>query len=120
VYDLEWAPGVTYGDIHHADEVQYSKFNFELANTDIYRREFDDREVECNKLLDAGLIFPAYDEVIRCSHAFNLLDARGAIGVTHREAYIGRVRKLARRCAESYLAFKAEARAGSPTSTPTS
>lgn len=104
VFDLDWAPGIKYGDIHHQTEVEWSKYNFELADVPMLFRLFDDYEKECFRLLDQGLLLPAYDFVLKCSHTFNLLDARGAISVTERQRYIGRVRELARRCAEAYLA----------------
>ena len=104
VYDLEWAPGVTYGDVYRENERQWSAFNFEVADVETLFRHFDDHERECVRCLDAGLVLPAYDQVLKCSHAFNLLDARGVISVTERGAYIWRVRALAARCAEDWLA----------------
>lgn len=106
VFDLEWAPGLSYGDVHLEDERQFSKYNFELADVDMHLELFDMYEAEAERLLDAELVLPAYDYVLKCSHAFNMLDARGAIGVAQRTAYIGRVRKLARRVAESYIALR--------------
>jgi glycyl-tRNA synthetase alpha chain len=103
VYDLIWKPGVTYGQVHLEDERQWSRYNFETANVPMLRRHFDDWETEARRLLDAGLVLPAYDAVMKCSHLFNLLDARGAISVTERTSYIGRVRGVARRVAEQYL-----------------
>ena len=104
VYDLEWAPGVTYGDVYQENERQWSAFNFAVADTDTLFRHFDDHERECNRCLDAGLVLPAYDQVLKCSHSFNLLDARGVVSVTERGSYIWRVRALAARCAEAWLA----------------
>ncbi len=104
VYDLEWTNGIKYGDVHHQTEVEFSKYNFELADTDMLFKLFDMYESECKRLAEAELIFPAYDFVLKSSHAFNLLDARGAISVTERAHYIGRVRNLSRLCAEGYLA----------------
>jgi glycyl-tRNA synthetase alpha chain len=104
VYDLEWAPGVTYGDVYQENERQWSTFNFTVADTDTLFRHFDDHEAECNRCLDAGLVLPAYDQVLKCSHSFNLLDARGVVSVTERGSYIWRVRALAARCAEAWLA----------------
>ncbi len=108
VYDLQWTEDVKYGEVHHRDEVEFSKYNFEVADIESLSRAFDDHERECNACLEAGLVIPAYDQVLRCSHTFNLLDARGAIGVNERAHYIGRVRRLASRCAEGYLALREE------------
>ncbi|MBE0501059.1 MAG: glycine--tRNA ligase subunit alpha [Desulfuromonadales bacterium] len=104
VYDLEWTNGIKYGDVHHQTEVEFSKYNFEEADTDMLFKLFDMYESECKRLVAAELIFPAYDFVLKGSHAFNLLDARGAISVTERAHYIGRVRNLSRLCAEGYVA----------------
>jgi len=106
IFDLEWVDGCTYGDIHHEDEVQFSTYNFELADVDMYLKLFDIFEAEAGRLLEADLVLPAYDNVLHCSHTFNMLDARGAIGVAQRTEYIARVRKLARGCAEAYLALR--------------
>jgi glycyl-tRNA synthetase alpha chain len=103
VYDLEWAPGVTYGDIHHKSEVEWSIHNFEEADVALQLRLFEAYEQESLRLIDKGLVLPAYDYCLKCSHTFNILDARGAIGVTERTHFIGRVRALARRSAEAYL-----------------
>ncbi|MBF0623580.1 MAG: glycine--tRNA ligase subunit alpha [Magnetococcales bacterium] len=103
VYDLVWTGTVTYGDVFHRNEVEYSRFNFHAADTDRLFRHFTDHEAEALRLVEAELPLPAYDQVIKCSHCFNLLDARGAISVTERARYIGRVRNLARRVAESYV-----------------
>ena len=104
VYDLEWIKGVKYGDVHHQTEVEFSKYNFEEADTDMLFKLFEMYEGECIRLSKAELVFPAYDFVLKSSHTFNLLDARGAISVTERAHYIGRVRNLARMCAEGYVA----------------
>ncbi len=104
VYDLEWVKGIKYGDIHHQTEVEFSHYNFEEADTAMLTRLFDMYEGECQRLVGKELVFPAYDFVLKCSHSFNLLDARGAISVTERANYIGRVRNLARLCAEGYVA----------------
>src|SRR5262245_2750001 len=104
VYDLEWAHGVKYRDVHHQSEIEYSKFNFELADVTLQLHLFDDYEKECKRLLAAGLVLPAFDYCLKCSHSFNLLDARGAISVAERQRFIGRVRALAKGCAEGYLA----------------
>ena len=106
VFDLEWVKGYTYGDIHRQDEVQFSTYNFKVADTAMLFQLFDTYEKECQKLLKEDLVLPAYDYVLKCSHTFNLLDARGAIGVTQRTGYIGRVRNLARRCAENYVQLR--------------
>jgi glycyl-tRNA synthetase alpha chain len=106
VYDLEWASGVTYGEVHLQDEKQFSKFNFEVADTALLFRLFDDYEKECRRLLEAGLVMPAYDHVMKCSHTFNLLDARRSIGVGQRAAYINRIRALAKTCAAAYLEMR--------------
>ncbi len=103
VYDLEWIDGVKYGDIHHQTEVEFSHYNFEEADTAMLFQLFDMYEKECIRLAEKELVFPAYDFVLKGSHAFNLLDARSAISVTERAGYIGRVRNLARICAEGYV-----------------
>jgi len=103
VFDLRWADGVTYGDIHHQDEVEFSRFNFDLADKDVHFRLFEIYEEEAGRLLGQALIRPAYDYCLKCSHLFNILDARGAISVTERTSYLGRVRALARQVAEGYL-----------------
>jgi len=103
VYDLDWKPGTTYGAVHLEDEKQFSRYNFEVADTAMHAQLFDLHEAECERALEANLPLPAYDHVLKCSHAFNLLDARGAISVTERARYIGRVRKLARSVAEAYV-----------------
>jgi len=104
VYDLEWIKGVKYGDIHHQTEVEFSTYNFEVSDSAMLFQLFDMYEKECLSIISRGLVFPAYDYVLKCSHAFNLLDARGAISVTERANYIGRVRNLAKSCAEGYVA----------------
>jgi glycyl-tRNA synthetase alpha chain len=102
VFDLVWVDGVTYGDVYHQNEVEQSRYNFELADTAMLFRHFDEFEAEAKRLIGAQCVLPAYEMVIRCSHAFNLLDARGAISVTERAAFIGRVRALARAVAQAY------------------
>jgi glycyl-tRNA synthetase alpha chain len=101
-FELEWASGVTWGDIYRENERQWSVYNFEAAPVDVLTRHFDDHEAECRDLVERNLPLPAYDQVLKCSHTFNLLDARGAISVTERASYIGRVRALARDVAELY------------------
>jgi glycyl-tRNA synthetase alpha chain len=103
VYDLEWVDGCTYGEVHKLDEVQFSRYNFEVADIPMLLRQFDMYEQECKRLLEAGIVIPAYDYVLKCSHTFNMLDARKSIGVAQRTRYIGRVRSLAKGCAEGYL-----------------
>ncbi len=102
-FELEWAPGVTWGEIFRENERQWSVYNFEEAETALLARRFEEHERECERLLEKRLPLPAYDQVLKCSHVFNLLDARGAISATERAAYIGRVRTLARRVAQLYL-----------------
>jgi len=103
VYDLVWSDGVTYGDVYRRNEAQWSRYNFEVADTDLLASHFTDFEQECERCLASGLPLPAYDYVLKCSHTFNLLDSRGVISVTDRTGYIARVRNLARRCAEMYI-----------------
>ena len=102
IYDLVWTPGVSYGDVYLQNEVEQSKYNFEHANVELLLRLFTDFEGEAKRLIGAGLALPAYEMVMKCSHTFNLLDARGAISVTERAAYIGRVRALSRLVAQAY------------------
>ena len=92
--------------IFKQDEVQFSTYNFTVADTAMLFQLFDTYEKECQRLLKEDLVLPAYDYVLKCSHTFNMLDARGAIGVTQRTGYIARVRNLARRCAESYVQLR--------------
>ncbi len=105
VYDLAFNnEGVKYGEVFLRAEREYSAHNFEHANTDQLFKHFQDAEAECKALLDAKLALPAYDQCIKASHRFNLLDARGVISVTERQAYIGRVRDLAKECCKAWLA----------------
>jgi len=106
--DLEWAPGVRWGDVYRESEREWSIYNFEVAPIDILTRRFEEHEAESRMLLERELPLPAYDQVLKCSHTFNLLDARGAISVTERAAYIGRVRTLARKVAQLYVENIAE------------
>jgi glycyl-tRNA synthetase alpha chain len=108
VFDLQWTDGITYGDVHHRGEVEYSRYNFEEADTAMLFGLFDTYEREGLALLKSGLVLPAYDYCLKCSHAFNLLDARGAISVAERTRFIGRVRALARGSAEGYLKTREE------------
>ncbi|MGH7166776.1 MAG: glycine--tRNA ligase subunit alpha, partial [Nitrospiraceae bacterium] len=103
VYDLLWTDGVSYGDIHHQTEVQFSRYNFEEADVAMLMGTFQAFESEATRLLKKGLTLPAYDFCIKTSHVFNVLDARGAISVAERTGYIARVRGLARQCAEGYM-----------------
>ena len=118
VYDLVWSylpdgTPMTYGDVFHENEYEFSCYNFEVADVDMMRRKFDEYEAECHSCLAAKLPLPAYDCVMKCSHAFNILDARGAISATERANYILRVRTVAKACCEAYLelvASKSEAK----------
>ncbi|MDD5533484.1 MAG: glycine--tRNA ligase subunit alpha [Syntrophales bacterium] len=103
VYELEWGFGVEYGDVHHRGEVEFSTYNFEKADIEMLRKLFDMYEAEAVRLAGMDLVLPAYDYCLKCSHTFNMLDARGAISVAERTSYIGRVRNLARLSAEGYL-----------------
>ena len=108
VYDLDFnGAGVTYGDVFLRAEKEYSAHNFEFANTDMLIRHFEDAEKECGSLVGHHLALPAYDQCIKASHLFNLLDARGVISVSERASYIGRVRNLAKACAETWVAGEA-------------
>ncbi len=112
VFDLVWTKGVSYGDVYHQNEVEQSKYNFEHSNVNWLFQQFNDYESEAKRLMEAALPLPAYEMVLKCSHAFNLLDARGAISTTERAAYIGRVRALARLVAQSY--YESRERLGFP------
>jgi glycyl-tRNA synthetase alpha chain len=103
VYDLMWNDTVKYGDVHHRQEVEQSTYNFEKADVDMLFGFFKRYEAESQRTIAEGLVLPAYEYCLKCSHTFNLLDARGAISVTERTAYIGRIRQLARLCAEAYV-----------------
>jgi len=104
VYDLKWNKRILYGDVHHQQEVEQSTYNFEVADVAKLQDFFDRYEAESKQAAAAGLVLPAYEYCLKCSHTFNLLDARGAISVTQRTGYIARIRNLARTCAEQYLA----------------
>jgi glycyl-tRNA synthetase alpha chain len=108
VYDLQWNKQVKYGDVHHQQEVEQSTYNFEVADVAMLLSLFDQYEGEARRALDAGLVLPGYEYCLKCSHTFNLLDARGAISVTERTGYIGRIRNLARASAEAYLKQRKE------------
>ena len=109
VYDLQWTDTLRYGEVHHEGEVQFSRYNFEAADVAALKNLFDLAEAEGKALMGKDLVLPAYDQCIKSSHLFNLLDARGAISVTERTGYIGRVRGLARACAAHYLRQREEA-----------
>ena len=102
VYDLIWTEGLTYGDVYHQNEVEQSKFNFEIANTDVLFRQFDEAEEMNSKLIKEELSFPAYEQTMKASHIFNLLDARRAISVTDRARFIRRVRAMSQKVAQAY------------------
>jgi len=102
VFDLVWTPGTTYRDVYHQNEVEQSRYNFELSNVDLLFALFTNFESEAKRLIEAKCVLPGYEMVMKASHTFNLLDARGAISVTERAAYIGRVRGLARSVAQAY------------------
>jgi glycyl-tRNA synthetase alpha chain len=107
-FELEWALGVTWGEIFRENERQWSIYNFEVAPVDKLLRRFEEHEAECRQLLERRLPLPAYDQVLKLSHVFNLLDARGAIGVTERAARIARIRNLARATAQAYLELEGD------------
>src|SRR5262249_37768199 len=105
VYDLDYnGAGVSYGDVFKRNEREFSTYNFEASDAALLFRHFADAEKECNALLERARPWPAYDQCVKASHSFNLLDARGVISVTERAAYIGRVRALAKACCEGWLA----------------
>ncbi len=107
VYDLEYAPGLKYGDVFHQNEVEQSTYNFEHSDAEFLFTAFGAHEKQAKHLMEQQLALPAYEQVLKAAHTFNLLDARGAISVTERAAYIGRIRNLARAVAQSYLASRA-------------
>ena len=102
VFDLTWTEGLTYGDVYHQNEVEQSIYNFECSDTEFLFLAFSKHEEQANALMDRQLPLPAYEQVLKAAHTFNLLDARGAISVTERAAYITRIRNLARRVAQAY------------------
>jgi glycyl-tRNA synthetase alpha chain len=112
VFDLTWTQGLTYGDVYHQNEVEQSAYNFEHSDADFLFQAFSAYEKQAQHLMQAQLALPAYEQVLKAAHTFNLLDARGAISVTERAAYIGRIRNLARSVARSYL--ESRARLGFP------
>ncbi len=112
LFDLEWTPGVTYRDVFHQNEVEQSTYNFEHSDVTFLLQAFGEYEKMSKHLMDNQLALPAYEQLLKAGHTFNLLDARGAISVTERAAYIGRIRNLARAVAQSYL--ESRARLGFP------
>jgi glycyl-tRNA synthetase alpha chain len=103
IYDLVWTRGLTYRDVRHREEVEFSRYNFEAADVPMLFGLFGSYEEECTRLLGRGLVLPAYDYCLKCSHVFNLLDSRGAISVTERVGLIARVRQLACEVARRYV-----------------
>ena len=101
VYDIEWGPGILYGEARKQDEFEVSKYGFEVADTALHQLRFEKYEAEAGRCLDEGLVLPGYDFTLKCSHTFNILDARGAISATDRVGVIRRVRELAVRCAKA-------------------
>jgi glycyl-tRNA synthetase alpha chain len=112
IFDLVWAPGITYRDVYHQNEVEQSAYNFEHSDVAFLLQAFDAHERQSKALMQAQLALPAYEQLLKAAHTFNLLDARGAISVTERAAYIGRIRNIARSVAQSYL--ESRARLGFP------
>ncbi len=107
VFDLTWAEGLTYRDVYHQNEVEQSAYNFEHSDVEFLLSAFGSHEKQAEHLMRQHLALPAYEQVLKAAHTFNLLDARGAISVTERAAYIGRIRNLARSVAQSYLDSRA-------------
>ena len=110
IMDVEWGGGVTWGDLNREAEREFSRFNFEKADVPLHFEMFDRLQREAMRMLGEGLILPAYDYVVKCSHIFNILDARGAVSVSERTSYIARIRDLARQTAEAYVADRRAAR----------
>ncbi len=107
VYDIDWVPGgLDYGQVRHQDEVEFSRYYFEVADVEFLRLRFDGHEKEAGRCLEAGLVLPAYESALKCSHLFNVLDSRGAVSVTERVGLIKRVRNLAVACAQAYVASR--------------
>ncbi|MEK6693509.1 MAG: glycine--tRNA ligase subunit alpha [Nitrospirota bacterium] len=106
LFDIEWSEGIKYRDIHHETELEFSKYNFDSADIEMHSRLFEMYERESLRLFREELILPAYEYCLKCSHTFNILDARGALSVAERTAYIARVRNLARTCAAGYLKLR--------------
>lgn len=108
VFELDWCKGIKYGEIHKQGEIEFSKFNFDYSNPDLLMQQFEASERESKRMNELGLVLPAYEYCLKCSHYFNLLDARGVLSVTERTGYIARVRALARLCAEAYFRQRQE------------
>ncbi len=108
VFDLKWNDTITYREVYHRQEVEQSTYNFEVADTDMLFDLFKKYEAEAYKIVEKGLVIPAYEFCLKCSHTFNLLDARGAISVTERTGYIKRIRDIARECSKAYVAQREE------------
>jgi len=108
VFDLKWNDEITYRDIFHQQEVEQSKYNFEIADIDMFFENFSKYETEAHKIVKNGLVLPAYECCLKCSHIFNMLDARGAISVTERTGYIKRIRDIARACSRIYVEQREE------------
>ncbi len=108
VFDIQWNENLSYRDVHFRSEYEFSHYNFSISDSSLYFQLFDLYEKECISILQKNeeIVLPAYDFVLKCSHAFNMLDARGAISVTERVGYITRVRNLARKCAERYIQIR--------------
>jgi glycyl-tRNA synthetase alpha chain len=106
MFDLDWSEAVRYGELRRVEEREFSVYHFELADVDLHFRLFEMYEKEAVRLLKEGLVLPAYDCCLKCSHIFNILDARGAISVTERQAYIARVRRLACETARGYVKMR--------------
>lgn len=105
-WDVKIAPGLTYRDLFLEQEKQNSRYGFEIADVEMLRMDFEQHERECKRLVETGLFYPAYDHALKCSHAFNMLDARGALSVSDRQVHIAKVRALTRECAKKYLATR--------------
>lgn len=108
VFDIRWNKDISYGQVHHQQEVEQSRYNFEIADIRLLFDLFDRFEAESTRIIREALVLPAYEYCLKCSHVFNLLDARGAISVTERTGYIARIRTLARMCAEAYISQRTE------------
>jgi glycyl-tRNA synthetase alpha chain len=108
IFDIVWTEGLTYRDVYHQNEVEQSAYNFEHSDVDYLLRHFADHEAQARRLLEAGLPLPGYEQILKAAHTFNLLDARGAISVTERAAYIGRIRTLSRLVASAYVESRAK------------
>ncbi len=108
IWGEPWAPGINYGDVRRREEFEHSKYYYEIANVERARQMYELYASECNACLEQGLVLPAHDYVLKCSHTFNIMDARGAIGVTERQGYFRRIREMARKVAEAYLVQRKE------------